>query len=213
MDLIEAMSSTGTCRYYSDQQVPDEALYSAFKAARCAPQGGNRQPVRFIVIRDQDIKQTLSDLYQPMWRAYYDGIHSGGIRVGAVPKTVQAADHFARNLAHHPVIVVVCAEIDSLHPTDSALDRVSVVGGASIYPTVQNFCLALRDQGIASALTTLLCAVEPDVTELLGIPDGFLTAAHVVAGYPAKPFPTKLTRSPVEEFVYLDKFGSPLYVS
>ncbi|MFJ9627371.1 nitroreductase family protein [Streptomyces sp. NPDC091280] len=213
MDLIDVMRTTGTCRYYTDRHVPDEALYAAFDAARCAPQGGNRQPVRFVVIRDQDTKQALSDLYQPMWRAYYDGIHSGAVRVGAVPKTVEAADHFARNLAHHPVLVVVCAEIESLHATDSALDRVSVVGGASVYPTVQNFCLALRDQGIASALTTLLCSVEPDVTELLGIPEGFLTAAHLAVGYPAKPFPTRLTRTPVEEFVYLDTFGSPLFGS
>ncbi|WP_460062579.1 nitroreductase family protein [Streptomyces sp. YKOK-I1] len=213
MDLIEAMVSTGTCRYYSDRPVPDEALYTAFEAARCAPQGGNRQPVRFVVIRDQDTKRALAELYQPMWRAYYDGIHSGDVQVTAVPKTVEAADHFARNLANHPVLVVVCAEIGSLHATDAGLDRIGVVGGASIYPLVQNFCLALRNQGIASALTTLLCSVEPDVTKLLDIPDGFLTAAHLAVGYPARPFPRKLTRTPVEEFVYLDRFGSPLFRS
>jgi len=58
-----------------------------------------------------------------------------------------------------PVPDVVCAELDGLHPTDNELGRLSVVGGGSIYPTVQNFCLALRAQGVASAITTLLCQV------------------------------------------------------
>ena len=43
------------------------------------------------------------------------------------------------------------------------------------------------------------------------IPDGFLTAAHVAIGYPAKGFPKKLTRSPVEEIVGLDDFATPMF--
>ncbi len=211
MELNDAMRSTGTCRYYSDQHLSDEVLYEAFDAARFGPQGGNRQPVRYVVVRDQEKKQALSDLYQPMWRAYYDGIYSGDVRVGAIPKAVEATDDFARNLANHPVIIVVCAELDGLHPTDHELGRLSVVGGASIYPVVQNMMLALRNQGVATALTTLLCHVEPEVKKLLDIPEGFLTAAHIVAGYPAKGFPKKLTRQPVEETVYADTFGAPMY--
>lgn len=45
---------------------------------------------------------------------------------------------------------------------------------------------------------------------LLEIPDDYLTACHVAAGYPAKSFPAKLRRLPVEELAFLDSFGSPL---
>ena len=75
---------------------------------------------------------------------------------------------------------------------------------------VQNFCLALRNEGVATTLTTLLCLFEPQVKELLGIPEQYSTAAHIVAGYPEKPFPTKLTRMPVEEIAFLDSFDQPL---
>lgn len=91
---------------------------------------------------------------------------------------------------------MLCAELDGLHPTDTELGRLSVVGGGSIYPTAQNFCLALRAQGVASALTTLLVHYEPQVKELLGIPDGVITAAHIAVGYPDRGFPTRLTRTP-----------------
>ncbi|MGV0833987.1 nitroreductase family protein [Mycolicibacterium thermoresistibile] len=213
MELAEAMRTVGTCRYYRPDPVPDEVLIRAFDIARFAPQGGNRQPVRWIVVRDRDRKQALQDLYLPMWKAYLAGINEGSVRVGALPKAVRDSDYFAEHFAEIPAIVVACAELDGLHPTDNELGRLSVVGGASIYPTVQNLCLALRDQGVASAVTTLLCAREPEVRELLNIPEGFITAAHIGVGYPAKNFPRKLSRSPVEDIVAAETFDQPFCVN
>ena len=211
MELTEAMRTTGTCRYFSPDPVPDDVLYRAFDAARFGPQGGNRQPVRWIVVRDAERKQALADLYLPPWKAYLAGIGIGDVAVGALPKSVADADHFAEHLAAAPAIVVVCAELDGLHPTDHELGRLSVVGGASIYPVMQNLCLALRDQGVASAVTTLLCHSEPEVKKLLDIPDGVITAAHLAIGYPAKGFPTRLSRAAVEDTVSLDSYTTPLF--
>lgn len=212
MELTEAMRTTGTCRYFRPDPVPDAVLRAAFDAARFGPQGGNRQPMRWIVVRDAAAKQALADLYLPLWKAYFDGIASGDVNVGALPRSVTDADAFAENLAGVPAIVVACAELAGLHPTDAELGRLSVVGGGSIYPTVQNLCLALRDQGVATAFTTLLCITEPAVRELLQIPEGFITAGHIAVGYPERGFPTKLTRSPVEEIVFAERFDQPYFV-
>ena len=210
MDVIEAMKTTGTCRYFRPDPVPDEVLLKAFEAARFAPQGGNRQPVRWIVVRDKDRKRRLREWYLAPWKEYLKGIGNGEIGVGALPKTVADADHFAEHLHEVPAIVVLCAELEGLHITDLELDRPPVVGGGSIYPTAQNFCLALRAQGVASAMTTLLVHDEPRVKKLLNIPDGFITAAHIAVGYPERGFPAKLTRRPVEEIVFDGSFGTPL---
>ncbi|TDC78951.1 nitroreductase family protein [Actinomadura sp. 7K507] len=210
MDVIEAMKTTGTCRYFRSDPVPDEVLMSAFDAARFGPQGGNRQPVRWVVVRDKDRKRQLAEWYLAPWKTYLGGIADGDVAVGALPKAVADADHFAEHLHEVPAIAVLCAEIDGLHPTDLELDRISVVGGGSIYPTAQNFCLALRAQGVASALTTLLVHAEPQVKELLGIPDGVITAAHIAVGYPEHGFPAKLTRTPAAEIVFGETYGAPL---
>jgi nitroreductase len=211
MELTEAMRTMGTCRYFRPDPVPDDVLYRAFEVARFGPQGGNRQPVRWVVVRDEARKKALAELYLPGWKAYFSGINDGRVNVGALPRTVLDADHFAEHFAELPAIIVVCAELDGLHPTDGDLGRISVVGGASIYPTVQNLCLALRDQGVGTAVTTLLCHSEPAVRELLRIPDEFITAAHIGVGYPAKDFPTKLTRNSVEDTVSSETFDSPLF--
>jgi nitroreductase len=210
VDLIEAMTTTGTCRYFRDDPVPDEVLVSAFSAARFAPQGGNRQPVRWVVVRDPERKRRLAEWYLQPWKAYLAGIGTGDVEVGALPKAVTDADYFAEHLHEVPALIVVCAELEGLHPTDNELGRLSVVGGGSIYPTVQNFCLALRAQGVASALTTLLCHFEPQVKELLGIPDGLITAAHVAVGYPAHGFSAKLSRLPVEQIAFAETYGEAL---
>ncbi|MDT7552664.1 MAG: hypothetical protein QOI16_1200, partial [Pseudonocardiales bacterium] len=68
-----------------------------------------------------------------------------------------------------------------------------------------------RDQGVGTAVTTLLCIEEPKVRELLAIPEGFITACHIAVGYPEKPFPTALTRSPVNEIVFAEAFNKPLF--
>ncbi|WP_182348949.1 nitroreductase family protein [Tomitella gaofuii] len=211
MDVIEAMRTTGTCRYYREDPVPDEVLYGAFEAARFAPQGGNRQPVRWIAVRDQALKTALAERYLRLWREEFAPTGPSAPVAYRHSKALTPSRDHAEHFADAPVILVLCARESALKVTDSNLGRTSVVGGASIYPTMQNLCLALRSAGVATTVTTMLCREEPAVRELLGIPDEYLTAAYVCAGYPARPFPARLRRRPVEEFVYTDRFGDPLY--
>ena len=116
----------------------------------------------------------------------------------------------ARHLDAVPALIVVCAQLADLLATDRHLDRLTIVGGASVYPAVQNLLLAARAEGLGTALTTLLCAVEPQVKELLAIPDGIATAAMVPIGYPAEPFPKRLARKPLENSCFADAFGERL---
>jgi len=58
MDLSEAIHSTGTCRYFKPDPVPREVMRRALEAARFAPSGGNRQPVRFVVVTDPGLRSS-----------------------------------------------------------------------------------------------------------------------------------------------------------
>lgn len=210
MTLQEVIETTETCRFYRSDAVPEDVLARVLDAARFAPSGGNRQPVRFIAVRDPEKKRTLKEWYLPIWQSY-----AGRIKQAAPPDPVRArllgnADHFAHHLDEVPVMLVVCAVLSDLLATDQGLDRLSIVGGASVYPAVQNVLLKARDEGLGSALTTLLCMVEPQVKRLLHIPDGVATAAMITLGYPAKPFLKRLRRRPLAEVAFADEYGLPL---
>ena len=100
--------------------------------------------------------------------------------------------------------------LEDLAVTDAALPRQSIVGGASVYPFVQNLLLALRAEGLGAAMTTLLVPAEADVKRLLAIPEEIALAAHIGVGYRADRWPSRLARRPVEEFAFAERYGRPL---
>src|SRR5437588_3099818 len=205
MELLEAMRCAPTSRVFKPDQVSRELLVRALDAARFAPSGGNRQGWRVIVVEDPARRVELRDLYLPRWRAYMQ--MTGGAAMLAEPaqfdaarvRMVRRADEYARTLEQVPVHLVVGVCLDDLAVTDADLPRQSIVGGASIYPFVQNLLLALRGEGLGAALTTLLIPAEEDVKRLLEIPEDVVLAAHVGVGHRADPWPRQLARRPVEE--------------
>ena len=212
MELQDVIRIAGSCRFFRPDPVSDEVLVRLIDAARFAPQGGNRQPVRWIVVRDRTVKQQLQDWYLIPWKAYLRATETGEVQIGgtSAQRMARNADHMAEHLAEAPVLLVACAVLSDLTTPDAALDRVGIVGGASIYPAVQNLLLSAREIGLGAALTTLLCAFEPQVKELLAIPQGVATAGMIVLGWPARPLATRLTRRPVEDAVFAERYGEPL---
>ena len=69
MSLFDAIHSQRAIRHFSAQPVSDEAIATILNAAIHAPSGGNRQPWRFVVIRDADLKRRLGQWYLAAWQA------------------------------------------------------------------------------------------------------------------------------------------------
>lgn len=222
MDLYSAMRTAGSTRDFRTDPVPAEVVHRVLDNARFAPSGGNRQGWRVIAVDDPALRQTLADLYMVRWRAYVEVVTAGrvpgsGTAQGAVPPTaavarfLQAADRFARSFHLIPLQLVICVRLGALAIVDSDLGRPSIVGGASIYPFVQNAILGFRSEGLGATFTSLLAADEPELKRLLDIPDGHAVAGVLSAGYRTDAFPTRLSRRPVEEFAVRNRFdGEPL---
>lgn len=214
VDLLEAIRTTPTTRRFKAEPPPLEAIWRALDAARFAPSGGNRQPWRVVVVADPQKRKALRDLYQPHWQAYLRRMGADRLlaQAGDDPRlaSLRRADQFANALDQIPYHLVVFADPALIAFVDEGLPRRSLVGGASVYPFVQNLLLALRGEGLAGALTTLLAPAEREVRELLGVPSQLLLAAYVLVGYRADPWPRRLSRQPVSQFAYLDSYANPL---
>jgi nitroreductase len=212
MEFQDVVSTAWTNRFFTEDPVSLDVLEQAVDAARFAPQGGNRQPVHFIFVTDPEVKAQLKSWYLVPWNDYLQKAREAEIPIGGqptfeVPAYLQKADDFANRLETIPVLAVAIAELAGLHPTDLDSGRLSIVGGGSVYPAVQNFLLGLRNVGLGGAITTLLCHYEKEVKELLDIPDEFITAATIAVGWPSRGFPKSLSRKPVEEYYSVGKYG------
>ena len=102
-----------------------------------------------------------------------------------------------------------CANPAAMAITDAKLDRISMVGGGSVYPAVQNAMLACVEEGLGCTLTTLHCLREGDVKELLDIPDSWATVGMVPIGYPVGRGHGPITRKGANIMAARNKFDSP----
>lgn len=61
MDVQTAIANRRSIRKFKQEPVPDGYLQELLEAARRAPSGTNHQPWRFIIVKDQLVKQKLEE--------------------------------------------------------------------------------------------------------------------------------------------------------
>lgn len=132
------------------------------------------------------------------------GLSDHGLTLEAL---IARTNHFAEHLGEVSAILVACVLREDLHALMEGPDGPNLLAGSSVYPTVQNLCLALRTLGVGSTITTLLCEREAEASEILGIPEGIVSACHVAVGYPARPFPRRPSLLSAEELRCTDRFS------
>ena len=212
VDIYDAMSTLRAVRRLRPDPIPTDVLERVLQAGCWAPTGGNQQPWRMIAITDPAIKEGLSAIYGPEWAKYVSVFLD---RVQGSPdedkwkRVAAAGTYLADHLHEAPVILMFCADPSRMAITDAHLDRVSMVGGGSVYPAVQNVMLACRTEGLGCTLTTLHCKREAEVKELLGIPDGWATVGMVPIGYPVGTGHGPITRLPPDKMTFRDRWDEP----
>ena len=214
IDLYGAMSTLRAVRKLRPDPIPDDVLQRVHQAACWAPTGGNQQPWKVEVVTDPDKKAGLQEIYRPAWQRNVQGfmarLEGEPVEVVDAWRRVSAAgDHLADHLHESPAILMFCANPAAMAITDAKLDRISMIGGASVYPAVQNAMLACVAEGLGCTLTTLHCFREPEVKELLDIPDSWATVALVPIGYPVGRGHGPITRKGPERMAALNSFDVP----
>ena len=70
MNVFEAIKTRRSVRKYKPEPIPEEHLWTILEAARLAPSAGNRQPWRFIVVRDRETIKKLAEIAsEQLWIA------------------------------------------------------------------------------------------------------------------------------------------------
>lgn len=199
VSLLDALATTRAIRRYTEAPIPDDDLREILWHAGRAPSGSNRQPFRFLVLRDNpsasEARRLLGEAFRIGWNAKRDG--STGERAYRPSRFAESMQHYVDHFEAIPVVVLVC------------LDRYrepSPYEGASVYPACQNLLLAARALGYGGALTMWHLPVEDRLRDLLGIPESVALSACITLGVPAGRH-GPLKRRPVSEVVFDGRWG------
>jgi nitroreductase len=196
MPVGEAMFTQRSIRRLKPDPIPMDDIRLIIEAAVKAPNGGNSQPARFLVVTDRDLIQKFGPLYKEAWWAKRSD--QGWKSFDDLPKdgtSYRNAAQLAEDIKDAPCIVFALA--------------VPPGGAGSVLPSTQNLMLAARALGIGSIPTTLHPTVMERFNELFGIPKGVQFHFCIPLGYPKGNFgPT--SRKPTTETTFLNKWEGPV---
>ncbi len=185
VSLYEGLLTTRAIRRYTDEKIPDEALRDILFAATRAPSGSNRQPFRFVVLRDGPVaaeaKRLIGIGAQEFWAAKKaeDGYDRGSGADEHSPKARMARtmQHYVDTFESVPVLVLACYV--RYRRLTAASD------GASVFPACQNLLLAARALGYGGVLTGLHHFADAELRALLHLPEEAQLMATITLGRPA----------------------------
>ncbi len=204
--LLEGIATTRAIRRFRPDPIPERDLARILFAASRAPSGSNRQPFRFLVLRDgpraREAKTLLGDAFRSGWGAKRsaDGYESGSGADQRSPKARMAASiqRFVDRFEEIPVVVLPClVRYRSPFPTE----------GGSVYPSCQNLLLAARALGYGGVMTVWHELVADQLRALLRIPEDVLIAATIPLGRPIGGH-GPVRRRPLGELVFEDGWGT-----
>jgi len=195
MDVFEAIRTTRSMRRLDpDRDVSDDDLVAIVDAATRAPSGGNSQPVRWLVVRDPDLKRRVGDVYREQAAVALRVYETEAATNPRAARMLRSATHLAEHMGEAPALLIPC--------TGGEPGR----HASSVFPAAQNLMLAARALGLGTTLTTIHRRDENAVREILGIPDDVQTYAIIPVGYPLGRW-GEAPRRPSGEVTYWDRWG------
>lgn len=160
MTVFDAISKRVSCRAYRPDPIPQGDLERILEAARLAPSACNKQPWRFAVVRDPDLRRRIVD------DAFLPGIRMDW----ALDAPVHVVIGLERAFITHRIAVAVSG-------VDYPWIDIGIAG--------EHLVLAATELGIGSCW---IGWIRPrPLARLVGWPRGIKPVAVITLGYPRDP--------------------------
>ena len=185
MELMEAITNRRSVRKFTDYYVTDEEIGEMLNAARLAQSWANTQIWEFIVVRDHNLIEKVTETYSHGNRA---------------TKCSMSAS----------VLIVACAKM-GVSGTKGGEDKTKFSEWFmfDLGVAVQNLCLRAHELGLGTVIVGL---IDHDACkQLLAVPEGYEVVASIPVGKPVA-VETGRPRKSLDECVYLNRFGDSLWL-
>jgi nitroreductase len=182
--IDEVLATTRAVRQGLDLQRPvdKQLLLDCIDLAEQAPTGGNLGSHRWIIVRDQRVKDQLSELYRQTAGPKPDG-------------------GLGEHLAEVPAIVIPTAIGGNDHSGPSGRFD-------SVIQAAWSFCLALRARGLGTAWVTAALRDTAAVKQILAIPEEVTEIVMLPVAWTTGTDFHRAPRHPARAITYFDRFGT-----
>lgn len=184
-----------------DRKVPRELIRECLEIAFQAPNGGNMNNWRWIVLDDPELIAQVAAIYNGGLDDYIETMaDTGGYPGAVVPRAEMIGDsveHLRQNFHRLPAVLLPLFA--------GRMEEANVFFQASswgsIIQSVWSFMLALRARGLGSAWTTGHLWREAQLAELLGIPGHYTQVGLFPIAYTIGTDWKRAYRKPSEEVI------------
>jgi nitroreductase len=202
--IDEVLATTRAVRRRLDlsRPVDNQLLLDCIDLAEQAPTGGNLGSRRWIIVRDQRVKDRLGELYRQTALPFLASAANRMRGTGhANEKVTASAAYLAEHLAEVPAIVI---------PT--IIGRHDHSGRPGLFDSViqaaWSFCLALRARGLGTAWVTAALQDTAKVKEILAIPEHVTEIVLFPVAWTKGTDFRRAQRHPARAITYFDQFGT-----
>lgn len=177
MELNITIKNRRSIRKYKDTNVTKEIIEDLIDCARLAPSAKNRQPWKFVIVKDR-IKNQIADMMiekeESSKISLEKKIYSCNSSVKATVKVMKEA----------PILILVLKDYEDNWIIGDSLS----IGGA-----IEHICLRATDLGLGSLWIRDIVYTQKEIAKLIGYEDKEVISA-ISIGYPnenPKPRPRK----------------------
>ncbi len=176
--FLEEAQGRRTVRDFSDRPVPRDIIEMCVLAAGTAPNGAHRQPWRFVIVSDPEIKRTIRLAAEEEEKAFYAGRAPDDWLDALAPLGTDEAKPF---LEAAPYLIVVFAESYGVEDGGEKSKNYYVTESVGIATGI--LITAIHRAGLVSLTHTP--SPMGFLNEILGRPENERAFLILVVGYPA----------------------------
>lgn len=187
--LLELAVKRRSVRNYSGEDVSLEDVLYALEVARHAPSGGNRQPWRFLIIKDRKLREVIRRKVEDAEKKFHERAPKW-MKLWFKKRKISWEKPF---LTEAPILILVFGK------------RTEPYWVQSVWTSVGFLILALVERGLSTL--TYTPSDTSWVYDLLNVPREYVLQAILPVGYP-KSEEVKPPKLPISQIVYFERWES-----
>ena len=200
MDVLEAIGKRRSIRDYKHDAIPEDVLGRLLEALRLAPTGGNRQPFKFIVVRDAPTREKVAAAcrWQPGMPRGQAFVADAPVVIVACGSEKDAVTRFHKDGAPSLTMGVAPDEIDKDPVEYNNLMAVDMA------IALDHLTLVATEEGLGTCWIAALD--EPELKRILAVPDEMRLLFVMPVGY-AVSWPEPRPRKALEDIICRDRYS------